>query len=425
MRIFFILFVLLSNCLFAGKITVATLVSDDLRSTVSIGTNGKRAYCKKHGYDFVCERRWLDQDRSFPWSKILVLLNIMNKSTTEWIFWSDAESMITNTAINLEDFINPKYDLVITADSNQILDTGEFFIRNCEESKKFLTDVYAYSYFKRDPRNETPAFILELNKNENFRKRTKIAPQRLFNSYAREIFLGGEPDFAAMHLDGDFIVHFPPSYKKEVLKQLFGRYKNRIVDDTDCISLDCYLSIYNFSAHGFPSVKSRLTPRLRMKFVKRLQDLPRIEYIAETGLNTGHSMESFLKSCKNLKLAVSFDTLENYYTSYAVEFFTRFYKNKFTIVDGDPSEQVLEYAKNYAQKFDLIYVDGSYSYEKCLSEIINCKNLAHKDSLLWINGYLYPEIKKAIDECVSKKIIKIIVVHKSEDRSWVEAVYLN
>ena len=88
--------------------------------------------------------RTLDLSRPYGWSKILLLLKNMGNTAHEWIFWTDVDSMVMNQAIPLEDFVDDDYDIVIARDFNAI-NTGQFLIRNCEWSRKFLANVYTHT----------------------------------------------------------------------------------------------------------------------------------------------------------------------------------------------------------------------------------------------------------------------------------------
>ena len=87
------------------KIAIVTLcIGPDYSRAMEPGFKSKRDYAAKWGYDFVLggEEFW-DRDRPIPWSKIPFFLSVLDKY--DWIWFSDADSVITNPEIRLETLI--------------------------------------------------------------------------------------------------------------------------------------------------------------------------------------------------------------------------------------------------------------------------------------------------------------------------------
>jgi hypothetical protein len=63
-----------------------------------------------------------------------------------------------------------------------------------------------------------------------------------------------------------------------------------------------------------------------------------------------------------------------------------------------------------------------------LKALVQAKQLAKKDTLLWISDYNVPLNHQIVSEAVEQGIIEILDIHSSGEernlRSWVEARYL-
>ena len=182
-RILLFLSLAIASLVYPSDIAIITLAAGEgYRNTVEIGIENKRQYCAMHGYDFICCEDHLDPSRPIPWSKILLVQEAMKNPKYKWIFWSDADSLITNLSIRLEDFIDENYNLIIGRDLHDI-NTGQFFLKNCHWSHQLLSNIYAHTECINHGWWEQQALILELRQNPELLKLTKILPQRLFNSY--------------------------------------------------------------------------------------------------------------------------------------------------------------------------------------------------------------------------------------------------
>jgi len=190
------------------KIAVITMCIGELyqkRWKSSVVT--KEMYCKKHGYDFIYVENSLDSSRKPHWSKIKALQNNLDKY--DWIYYSDADAHFMNLEFKLESVIE-KYAkdnfMIITEDKNMI-NSGNFFIKNCKIGHQFLTDSYAEFPPKPIPMgdcvmhlNDQYGIYINFKKNK-YNKKIKIIPQRIINAYPCACC--GEKYQA-----GDFLIHF-------------------------------------------------------------------------------------------------------------------------------------------------------------------------------------------------------------------------
>ncbi|XP_020248964.1 probable alpha-1,6-mannosyltransferase MNN10 isoform X2 [Asparagus officinalis] len=104
----------------------------------------KRSYAERMGYDFLDARSLVDRSRPPNWSKILAVRHYLDRY--DWVFWNDADTLVTNSNISLESILkaaighldlHASHDLVVTEDTNGI-NSGVFFIRRSNWSKDFL-----------------------------------------------------------------------------------------------------------------------------------------------------------------------------------------------------------------------------------------------------------------------------------------------
>ena len=470
----------------ASDIAVVTMViGDEYAKAVAPATENKRKYCEMHGYDFVIADTILDLSRPISWSKILLLSKLMQESSYKWLFWTDADSLIMNPAISVEDLIDEKYNLIIPgaiqkselgkeaacvcvrrsrcrgsstlvswateADTKatqsrrsisrflnheryitkafNYINSGEFIIRNCEWGKAFLTDIYSHAECINDAIWENRAFILELKNKQEYHNKTKILPQRLINSYSEEVIGKDCPN--ALYSEGDFIIHF--AREKVRLEPLIQAYSQRVVSDPD-VSLDYYLEVFGFHLNPVGCIgghEGYMTPAQRDQFRDCLKKTSSLRTIMEIGLNAGHSAESFFNVCPAIQKFVSFDINLRSYTATAVEYFKRKYRNRFVFIPGDSQITVPKYKTNFpSETFDLIYIDGGHFDDVCLNDIINSSRLAHPDTILWIDDNISDGTAWAIEKCVQNGIIEVLQEHQSNHesrflkRSWIEARFL-
>lgn len=190
----------------AVRIDVATMSIGEWYQTATWPSYvNKQAYCEHHGYRFHAYTDSMDTSRPIPWSKVLIILEIMENPDCEWVFWTDADSLIMNSKIKLKWFLDERYDMIVASDFNGI-NTGQFFIRNCAWSKDFLARVYAKTEYINNGWWEQAAIMDLYDRDDDTRdcKHIKVLKQRAMNSYVPEIY---QDKNVYWHKD-DFIIHF-------------------------------------------------------------------------------------------------------------------------------------------------------------------------------------------------------------------------
>jgi len=110
--------------------------------------------------------------------------------------------------------------------------------------------------------------------------------------------------------------------------------------------------------------------------------------ILEIGFNAGHSADSFLSS--SLAHVTSFDINIRGSVKYAKEYIDKKYPSRHTLIIGDSTKMIPEYAvSNPTTKFDVIFIDGGHTYELAIADLLNCKNLAHKNTIVIMDDTIF------------------------------------
>jgi mannan polymerase II complex MNN10 subunit len=166
----------------------------------------KQEYCDRHGYTFVGETDIFHEkdekgnqkpDRPASWSKIPLILKLMPEF--DFVFWTDADSVITNMDFKLEDVIadaeRGDYNFIVSNDQNG-KNCGQMIFKKTLATWNFLRDAWAKEDHIHSGVWEQGA-IGELLRENPERVRELVVPQRLFNSYP------------SIWRRGDFLIHVP------------------------------------------------------------------------------------------------------------------------------------------------------------------------------------------------------------------------
>ena len=103
------------------------------------------SYAARHGYPFILHRDAdFDQHRHPAWSKIRFLERALRRH--RWAFWCDADAIVMNHRIRLEQHIDPAYDMIIGRWGGPIppphVNSGVFFLQHTAFSWLFLKAVW-------------------------------------------------------------------------------------------------------------------------------------------------------------------------------------------------------------------------------------------------------------------------------------------
>lgn len=207
------------------------------KDIVAFGTRSKELYAKKHGYDLIMGTEKIDncygiqqtRDLESSWTKLAVISRILDDY--DWVFWSDADSIILDFNVQLESFLNEDFDMIACAQFVKlpepqpwgkkiykdgkviILNAGQVFYKNCDFCKEVILNAW------NNHHEYTPGKF----------------EQRRINAYLREIPDSEEHvlayDLKAFNIHakrykkGDFLVHMY-GWHGDKLEQSFKEFEN-------------------------------------------------------------------------------------------------------------------------------------------------------------------------------------------------------
>jgi predicted O-methyltransferase YrrM len=162
--------------------------------------------------------------------------------------------------------------------------------------------------------------------------------------------------------------------------------------------------------------------------LKELVSNPSIKNVLEIGFNSGHSADTFLSSNPNIKL-VSFDIGTERNVILGKTYVDRKHSFRHCLIIGDSTKTVPEFVKEHPDlKFDLIFIDGGHTYDIATKDIMNCKELAHADTIVAMDDVVHDSNMeyctgptKAWTDAASKNIVAItdtIKFQENRGMSW-------
>jgi len=119
--------------------------------------NNINKYCELHGYNFLISRfeDYATDDKPVAWqnayNKLKAARDILKNNNFKWLVYIDTDSLIMNSSIKLESFIDDSYSLIVlnhqvfpsdnpitsVAGLNNVI-ISHFFIKNNEDGLKIL-----------------------------------------------------------------------------------------------------------------------------------------------------------------------------------------------------------------------------------------------------------------------------------------------
>lgn len=118
--------------------------------------------------------------------------------------------------------------------------------------------------------------------------------------------------------------------------------------------------------------------------------------VLDLGFNAGHTAVALLTANKKINV-VSFDMGYNNYISIAKKFIDTTFNKRHKLIVGDSKKTLLSYHKTHPQmKFDIIIIDSDHN--NIIRDIINCKTMAHKNTIIIIADTIILKKKQIITE---------------------------
>jgi hypothetical protein len=196
-------------------------IGADFRKALAPALTSKRDYATKHGYTYIegGEEFW-DRSKPIPWSKVGFVLDVLSQLPDgELIFLSDADVLITNADLRLEEqvasLLPEKKDLLMTIDACGHINSGNILMRNSSWLRDWWVRVGQQNDLLYHIWWENAAMIRLLETIPADLAHTEITGQHIrFNAYLRG--LPGQ----ALWTPGCFLVHFAGVYSPKEMERL-------------------------------------------------------------------------------------------------------------------------------------------------------------------------------------------------------------
>lgn len=165
-------------------ITVLTAHNDKIQQLANITTPVLEKYCNQNNYQLVVKHISNDFDKHPAWYKPIAILDTLEETGCDYLFWIDTDALVIKPTYKLEDIIEEDKYLYISHDFN-CLNSGVMLLKNCDLIKDFFREVYArYPSFKDHGWWEQAAIIQLVEQNyQDIRRYIKQMPQHIFNAY--------------------------------------------------------------------------------------------------------------------------------------------------------------------------------------------------------------------------------------------------
>lgn len=186
----------------------------------------KEEYCQVHGYDFYLKDSNFDYSKRQGFERWDIFLDKIKDY--DWLWYIEADLMIMNQTIRLENLIDDKYDFIIgESNSNgeiKEVNNGSILIKKSDWSLSFLKHIDSLKKYYHHPWATQQAIIdyINITHPEEAKEHIKIVPLRYFNSYYHEWH--PQHNFQM----GDFVLHAAGS-SNDYRFALFNEIKNYII----------------------------------------------------------------------------------------------------------------------------------------------------------------------------------------------------
>ena len=158
-------------------------------------------------------------------------------------------------------------------------------------------------------------------------------------------------------------------------------------------TLNEYLAQYKISREGgsdsFPE---------QTKWYEELFNKSKFKNVMEIGFNVGHSANTFLTNGRFCNVT-SFDLAEHSGTKIGKEYIDEKFPNRHNLIIGNSRKTVTEFAETNKLKFDFILIDGDHSRDGAIADILNCKMLAHPDTILVVDDVVQNKRCRRVSWC--------------------------
>jgi hypothetical protein len=201
------------------KITLLTITSQSYWPLLEITEPNRVEYCLRHGIQRSL-RTHSGNAMLVSKERIGEMLQEL-KSDCDWLWFCGTDTLITNHTIDVRDFLDEDYDLIIAKDINGV-NNDVFFLKNNSRSEDFL---YSASTFVRDFSDDQAAMVHVIGLMKDLK--VKYVHQKLFNSYLYTEYTYPD-DGGGNFTEGDFLLHLP-GLPNERRYQIFKEQLKKVI----------------------------------------------------------------------------------------------------------------------------------------------------------------------------------------------------
>lgn len=148
-----------------------------------------KKYCSLHGYDYYCEKddgkiQYYLEGRAATWYKPVFINSHLYDA--DYILFLDADAIFDDWSKKIEDFIDERYDIVVTEDHGpSVMNAGVLLFKNCQNNYKFLKTWWdiaeTLDSLKNGLWHDQTCFGYLANHSNRFKNRIKIIENRYLN----------------------------------------------------------------------------------------------------------------------------------------------------------------------------------------------------------------------------------------------------
>ena len=221
---------LLADTARAKRFAIVSVITGPVpKAYYAQAVTNRALYATRHSYTLRLFPT-IDERRPTAWSKVLAMKSTIRSAQYDWILWMDADALITNFEISLDEFVpyGDEIDMLVATDCNG-LNTGVFLLRSSPSALELLEEAYNGVHVSNNTIDhvwwEQMSFVQMYAASEDVRKRTYVLPQKSFNSYPTQHDCSGKSHSWS---EGDFIVHFP-GHSDEDRMAYFEEYLHKVL----------------------------------------------------------------------------------------------------------------------------------------------------------------------------------------------------
>lgn len=136
--------------------------------TVKYGQLSMKKYCAKYRYNHIVKHEQTYKDIQPHWNKFALLSEILKNSNTDYVVWFDADVMVHNHDISIEDVILEHMhgkDFLLSRDVSNEINTGVIIVRNTPYAVKLLDTMLNFPELKSKGNHDQDTFNIFYERN--------------------------------------------------------------------------------------------------------------------------------------------------------------------------------------------------------------------------------------------------------------------